>query len=184
VSEEALGHFRTAHLTVAVVLLVIFLALLSTLLPTQHIIRLDLPGNAEASLDRPSVQWHRVTLIGDRQVTVDGVRCGDHIDLRMALDILMVRDPLPSIEFEIAPEVRHEEFLMTLAVLKRASVEKIRLRNATLSDETSAFRDAGRARLADARDPKLELGTSELQVMRATSLTGPIITPGCAAQFG
>lgn len=186
--DEPDSHFRLALLTVALALSVVFLALLTTLGPSQHIIKLDLhasTGLTNDPIDDRRVPWQRLSVTPMGQVSLNGMLCQNLSELSMAVQFLMIRSPLPGVRLQVAPEARHEDFVALLAVLKRSGVELLRVDTAPLPDaeDHSLVLSAKRQNLPGSR--KRDAFSSDTMLVRATtprpSPSVMQLPSGCAA---
>ena len=74
----------------------------------------------------PARNYHRVEIALLRQTRLDGRPQRSLFDLRTGLERLRL-EPAVGIELHVHPEVRYEEFLEILAVLKRADFRHLRI---------------------------------------------------------
>nr|WP_294170413.1 biopolymer transporter ExbD [uncultured Sphingomonas sp.] len=120
---EPLHHFRAAMLTLAIALsaVILSLILLVTVIPTPHVMWVDLGGELS---DAPVV---RVAIDRRGDVAIDGAPCSDLLELRQALDWYTQQSPSPQIWLEPDAQTRHEDFVQALVVLKQARAEPARV---------------------------------------------------------
>lgn len=127
-ADKPLSHFRAGLLLAAMTLSSIPPALLFAHPGQHHVVRLDL---LDAPLLARYYQKPRDALnlsVGrSGQVSIEGVACEGLTDLRQALDLAMVRDPVPEILMSTHPEVDYVYFLEVLAVTKQARVSGLQL---------------------------------------------------------
>ena len=128
------AFIRAALLVQALVLVAVFVPLIVNVPPRQHAIRVDLvsyPLNGAAA-------DHLVEVDTSGRVSVDGREQAGLVELRMALDLILV-EPGAAIELRPHPEARYEDMIEALAVLKRAGADDLRI---AAEDEAVAGRFA------------------------------------------
>ena len=120
---------------------------------------------------------HRLDVDVTGKIFLDNTKCHDLLEFRNALDFLMQTKPEPTIEMRSDPEVRYADFLQTLAIVKQAKVERLKIRFEPLTADSKLHRAAL---------PKL----TQRIVLTFASLTYPpaelrLVAPrqgGCAAK--
>ena len=124
--DDPISHFRTALLTVATALAVVFCAMLLTVQPEIDKMTVDLvsPAVSHPPSKLPR-RFHQLVIDKRGRMMMDGARVSDRIKLRHMLDAQQSEDPVPDLQLEPDPEVRYETFIDALYVIKRAHVYRL-----------------------------------------------------------
>ena len=117
-----LGRARDAMLILAMMLSAISCGFLLTVPRNTHAIKIDLPFldlSHESLRDRPV---DRVRISADGRIALNGVPCADRAKLGQRLAARQMLNPVPGVLVEPDANARYDDFLKTLAVIKKTHV--------------------------------------------------------------
>lgn len=120
--DEPISHFGVALQTVAIALSVVILALLLTVPPATHAIRIDLRDGRDwpdPLLRRPV---HVLVIRADGNMTFSGAPVANLRALRQLMDLDQQAVSVPMLRVEPDSNLRYANFLEVLAEIKRAHV--------------------------------------------------------------
>ena len=120
-----LGHARDAMLILALILAAIACPLLLTYPRMLHATKIDLP-----LLDLPHGIWtdrpvDRVRISADGRITLNGIPCADPADLGRRVAARQMLNPVPGVLVEPDANARYDDFLKTLAAIKKTHVWRL-----------------------------------------------------------
>lgn len=117
--DNPVSHFRTALLTVATALSVVFCMLLFTLQPETDTINVNIgmPGDGSPALQPP---LHQLVIDKQGRMMMDGVPVADYAKLRELVDAQQLQDPERSLRRLHQGAVRHQARSRRTAVYRLA----------------------------------------------------------------
>jgi len=122
--DNPVSHFRTALLTVAMALSVVFCILLLCVPAETDKIMLDL-GTWQGPSPPVPRPLHQLVIDAQGRLRIDGGAVGNRAELLRLLEAQQTENPVPDLQIEPHPQVRYEDFLLVLAVIKRAHVYRM-----------------------------------------------------------
>ncbi len=119
--HAALGPARAAVFILATLLLTLSAILLPTYPAALHSIPLHLNWENYRQMPAAGRTRHRLEIDRDGQMTLDGRRMCDLLDLRQEFDV-MANTQGPILEVLPDPELRHGRFVEIMAIARRANI--------------------------------------------------------------
>ena len=119
---DPLTHLRSALLALALILALLFVALLHSFPNPTHVVRLNLHKELSPA------PVHLVTIDRHGEVSLDGARCRDLLDLRNGLDQHMQEPLEPQMWLEPDSHTRYEDVVLVITVMAQARALPRRLK--------------------------------------------------------
>ena len=106
------------------VMLVLLIMIIMTIPIQSHAVKVDLPQNSPDSAPPVDAQKNKIYIQPDGVIQWNSVAVND-VTLRQYLDASLQISPEPELHFQPDPQARYEVVDRTLAIIKRANVNKL-----------------------------------------------------------